>query len=474
MNTPATAKWVIATVVIVTIGGILALSVLAGGAAEASCAGQGYQPVSAAGEPPLVQIYIAAARRFGLGTEGYAYLGAINERETSFGTNMAHSPPEPAEGWMAFTPSTWSEYGLAIGHTGPPDPFNPYDAIFSAARYLKTSGAPVDWSSAVFAYNHAGWYVAQVTALERTYVGPTGLTTLNNAIGQAWGGRQPTGTSGRSLTTPVSYAPPPATAAAGGCCASASIPTATGTATRTAATSSSTTSGHRPRIRAGTTDPPGLTATDQTVTEPAPAGCGSGNLVLDIQPVPGRVAVIMPGRSGIARPPAQAPPQVQAMIDAGDRIVHFDYQYGGGHADVAASDDQTHPSPQGGARPGDNGFPGYDCSGSTAYVLAGGGLLQSVAGIDPSSSAAGIPASGSMETWGQPGPGQWVTWYADSGHVYIEVAGIYLDTAAGSGNPPNPPSTGPRWVPGPSDGTMRPDSDAPDPEPFVPRHPQGL
>jgi hypothetical protein len=203
MNAPATANWVIATVVIVTVGGILGLSVLAGGAAEASCAGQGYQPVSAAGEPPLVQIYIAAARRFGLGTEGYAYLGAINERETSFGTNMAHSPPEPAEGWMAFAPSTWSEYGLAVGHTGPPDPFSPYDAIFSAARYLKTSGAPGDWSSAVFAYNHAGWYVAQVTALERTYVGPTGLTTLNNAIGQAWGGRQPTGTSGRRRFAPA-------------------------------------------------------------------------------------------------------------------------------------------------------------------------------------------------------------------------------------------------------------------------------
>ena len=214
--------------------------------------------------------------------------------------------------------------------------------------------------------------------------------------------------------------------------------------------------------------------TDQTVTEPAPAGCGSGNLVLDIAPVPGRVAVIMPGRSGIARPPAQAPTQVQAMVDAGDRIVHFDYQYGGGHADVAASDDQSHPHPEGGGRPGDNGFPGYDCSGSTAYVIAGGGLLQSVAGIDPNSSSAGIPASGSMEAWGQPGPGRWVTWYADSGHVYIEVAGIYLDTAAGIGSPPNPPSTGPRWVPGPSDGAMSPDSDAPDPDPFVPRHPEGL
>jgi len=478
VSIPATAKWAIATVVIVTVGGILALSVLAGGAAEASCQGDGATTVSASGEPPLVQIYIAAANRYGLGAQGYAYLGSINDQESTFGTNMATSPPEPAEGWMAFTPSTWSEYGLAIGHSGRPDPFNPYDAIYSAARYLKTSGAPGDWSAAVFAYNHAGWYVAQVTAREQTYVGPNGLSTLNDAIGQAWGGRQPTGTSGRPLTTPVDYDPQAAPPSTGGCCAGAAIPTNTGTATTTASTSSTTTAGHGQDKRANAaharTTSSSSIATSQMVTEPAPAGCGSGNLVLDIQPVPGKVAVIMPGSSGIARPPTQAPPQVQAMVDAGDRILHFDYQYGGGHADVAASDDQTHPHPEGGDEPGDNGFPGYDCSGSTAYVLAGGGLLQSVAGIDPNSSSAGIPASGTMETWGQQGPGQWVTWYADSGHVYIEVAGIYLDTAAGSGRPPNPPSTGPRWVPGPSNGAMSPDSDAPDPDPFVPRHPPGL
>jgi hypothetical protein len=44
-----------------------------------------------------------------------------------------------------------------------------------------------------------------------------------------------------------------------------------------------------------------------------------------------------------------------------------------------------------------------------------------------------------------PGPGRWVTIYANAGHAYIEIAGIYLDTAAGLGNPPNPPPTGPRW-----------------------------
>jgi hypothetical protein len=478
MTTPATVKWAIATVVIATVGEILALSVLAGGAAQASCQGQGATPVSASGEPPLVQIYIAAAKRYGLGAEGYAYLGSINDQESSFGTDMATSPPQPAEGWMAFTPETWSEYGLAIGHAGNPDPFNPYDAIYSAARYLKASGAPGDWATAVFAYNHAGWYVAQVTAREQTYAGPNGLTALSDAISQEWGGRQPTGTSGKPLTTPVDDDPQSTPVSTGGCCQGISIPTSSTQTTDTTSTSATQTTGrqpekHPPRRRSRATST-SSTASGQTVTEPTPAGCGSGNLVLDIQPVPGKVAVIMPGSSGIARPPVQAPPQVQAMIDAGDRILHFDYQYAGGHADPAASDSQTDPHPEGGQGPGDNGFPGYDCSGSTAYVLAGGGVLQSVSGIDPTSSTGWIPASGTMESWGQPGPGRWVTWYADSGHVYIEVAGIYLDTAAGIGRPPNPPSTGPRWVPGPSNGAMSPDSDAPDPEPFVPRHPQGL
>jgi hypothetical protein len=68
-----------------------------------------------------------------------------------------------------------------------------------------------------------------------------------------------------------------------------------------------------------------------------------------------------------------------------------------------------------------------------------------------------------LESIGDPGPGRWVTVYANAGHAYIEVAGIYLDTAAGLGNPPNPPPTGPRWS---TTGTG--------PAGFVPRHPPGL
>ena len=76
---------------------------------------------------------------------------------------------------------------------------------------------------------------------------------------------------------------------------------------------------------------------------------------------------------------------------------------------------------------------------------------------------ASAPASTTLESVGEPGPGRWVTIYANAGHAYIEVAGIYFDTAAGEGNPPNPPSTGPRWS---TVGTG--------PAGFVERHPPGL
>jgi hypothetical protein len=179
-----------------------------------------------------------------------------------------------------------------------------------------------------------------------------------------------------------------------------------------------------------------------------PAASGVGT-------VPGEKAQI-DRTTGVALAPANAPPQVQAMIAAGNRIIHFDYQWGGGHANPALSDSQTNPQPQGGLGPGQNGTPGYDCSGATTYVLWGGGFGTSVLG-------GGSLTSGQFESVGDPGPGKWVTWYASVGHVYIEVAGIYLDTAAGAGQPPNPPSTGPRWTPVGSG-----------PAGFVARHPPGL
>jgi hypothetical protein len=170
--------------------------------------------------------------------------------------------------------------------------------------------------------------------------------------------------------------------------------------------------------------------------------------------VPGTRARILAG--GVAAAPAGAPAAVQAMIAAGNRINRFPYSYGGGHGDPAQTMNQTNPNP--GAVPGaeDNGGPDYDCSSATSYLLWGGGLGQSLL-------AGAVPDSTGLESVGDPGPGRWVAIYANAGHAYIEVAGIYFDSAAGIGNPPNPPPTGARWSTAGSG-----------PAGFVARHPPGL
>ena len=116
---------------------------------------------------------------------------------------------------------------------------------------------------------------------------------------------------------------------------------------------------------------------------------------------------------------------VQQMIAAGNRIYHFPYRYGGAHGDPAQTMNQSNPNPA--AVPGaeENGGPGYDCSSATSYVLWGGGLGPSLLG-------GGVLASGELESVGDPGPGKWVTIFATAGHAYIEVAGLYFDTARAS------------------------------------------
>jgi hypothetical protein len=61
-------------------------------------------------------------------------------------------------------PATWTAYGVDANGDGRKDPADPWDAIFAAARYLRASGAPGDWHAAIFSYNHATWYVADVLA----------------------------------------------------------------------------------------------------------------------------------------------------------------------------------------------------------------------------------------------------------------------------------------------------------------------
>ncbi len=72
---------------------------------------------------------------------------------------------------MQFLASTWAQYGVDAEGEGPPDRWNPADAIFGAANYLRASGAPGNYREAIYAYNHAGWYVEEVESWAAKYSG---------------------------------------------------------------------------------------------------------------------------------------------------------------------------------------------------------------------------------------------------------------------------------------------------------------
>jgi cell wall-associated NlpC family hydrolase len=128
--------------------------------------------------------------------------------------------------------------------------------------------------------------------------------------------------------------------------------------------------------------------------------------------------------TGIALAPPDAPPAVKDVINNANMIVGRPYVWGGGHASFYSQ--------------------GYDCSGSVSFALFGGGMIPRPL------------ASGELEGWGAPGPGKWITVYANAGHTFAEIAGLRWDTVG------DEQGTGPRWhlAPAPADG-------------FVVRHPPG-
>jgi hypothetical protein len=118
-------------------------------------------------------------------------------------------------------------------------------------------------------------------------------------------------------------------------------------------------------------------------------------------------------KDGKAAVPRGAPKRVRRVIAAANQIVGKPYKWGGGHGSLLDK--------------------GYDCSGAVGYALIrGASLMRSVM------------VSGQMARWGSAGAGKWVTVYAHSGHVYMEVAGLRLDTS-----PYGDPSrrSGVRWRP---------------------------
>ena len=95
-------------------------------------------------------------------------LAAINKIESNFGGNMGPSSAG-AVGWMQFMPETWMRWGTDADGNGVADPWNPDDGVYSAARYLAAAGAHEDLERAVFAYNHAQWYVDDVLELAASF-----------------------------------------------------------------------------------------------------------------------------------------------------------------------------------------------------------------------------------------------------------------------------------------------------------------
>jgi peptidoglycan hydrolase-like protein with peptidoglycan-binding domain len=158
--------------------------------------------------------------------------------------------------------------------------------------------------------------------------------------------------------------------------------------------------------------PAGASSSADTTTTDASAGTSGGPQ-----------ATLNP--DGTASAPAGAPQAVAQIVAAGNQIADLPYVYGGGHTD-------------------DFQDSGYDCSGSVSFALHGAGLLS--APLD----------SGEFMSWGDEGPGQWVTIYANEGHMYMVVAGLRFDTSGAS-------ASGSRWQ---TEGRSS--------SGYVVRHPPGL
>jgi peptidoglycan hydrolase-like protein with peptidoglycan-binding domain len=162
-----------------------------------------------------------------------------------------------------------------------------------------------------------------------------------------------------------------------------------------------------------------LRAAVASASAPAPSSSASGTTRIN--------------SDGTATAPAGAPTAVQQAIAAANQIIDTSYCYGGGHSSFKSSC--------------------YDCSGAVSYALHGAGLLSS-----PEPSTA-------LESYGSPGPGKWITVYADSSHAFIVIGGRAFDTAD-YGGPNIPSGSGPRWRSNPT-GNLADGGD------YVVRHPTG-
>ncbi len=162
-----------------------------------------------------LRLYMQAAERYGL---DWAVLAGIGKVECDHGrdtdpscTTEGSVNSAGAGGPMQFIASTWALYAVDGDGDGVRDRWDAADAIFAAARYLAASGAPQDYRKAIFAYNHAGWYVAEVQAWAARYRGSTLSSATNTTLLAGEDGSEGVGESGADsrlqaqTTTPVRF-----------------------------------------------------------------------------------------------------------------------------------------------------------------------------------------------------------------------------------------------------------------------------
>jgi 3D (Asp-Asp-Asp) domain-containing protein len=172
-----------------------------------------------------------------------------------------------------------------------------------------------------------------------------------------------------------------------------------------------------------------------TVT-PASASASPAMCSAALESGTGAKALILPDGRAVA--PVNAPPAVRLAIAAGNLIHTLPYPAPDVHYGSLA-----------------RLWPAYDCSGAVSFLLYGAGLLGPAA----------LDSSG-LESYGLPGPGRWITIYANPAHTWIVVAGIALDTAD-YGGPTPPTGSGPRW-------RTDPMANLKDGASYVVRHPAGF
>jgi hypothetical protein len=124
--------------------------------------------------PQYLRLYRAAGARYGLDWTALAAVGKIecdHGRSRAVGCHRGEENPAGAAGPAQFLTGTWRRYGVDGDGDGRRDRWGPADAIFGMANYLRASGAPADYGRALYAYNHAAWYVQAVLAQAQRYRG---------------------------------------------------------------------------------------------------------------------------------------------------------------------------------------------------------------------------------------------------------------------------------------------------------------